>query len=896
MMCKKIILIIFALALVSTAYGDAPTVPTKTWDGQVDNQWVVGDNWEPNGVPTNVNGVIIDDSPDYNSIDMTIAITIGAGQNAVCDTLHGPGHESPAEVGGGSLSIAGTLTCGDWNPTWTVEANTVNLIDMFGDAVVTNTGAFDAGDNLGTEDPAANYWFTNRRVLNVNVRENATWNCAELKPTRTRVNLTVSDNAELTVDEDFRPLGTNGDCIWITEDNATVNAMSIGLGGNGVGSRVFMYLNDNATINLAMEDEGTIEVRKKSSGQIYINGGTMTGSGGLYYENRDGGSGIWSVYRQTAGLVSFGGGCDFTTRPVYEGGQQILMLGGELRFGMLYDDHGFNLPAPWITAPNAGTNLLSISGGILNAGYLKFDTGDPNSLTIDVNDRDGGGMWFVGRDANSWTDINDCNLVVGTLAAGNVFRFKYVGPSNEEGVTYLGVTSDVEAWGPWPFDRHRYGAQTRTVNWQVADIIDPTASQKVYYGTDEAALNAIPAGGAGEFATYDSGTSSATLVNLSPLLATFWRVDSNDGGTWTKSDLWQFSEPQGKAEHPDPAHNSTVSDADLTLRWGQSPWPAYLLNQNVYFGTNEAEVTNANTSDVNAFVGNYGPDVNSLNIGQLDLGVQRWWRIDSNMNTPTKDMVKGDVWKFTMQQFYTIEDFDWYQGTTNLRATWLDFYSDGTNGAVVVEMTEPNRYATRSKLMDFDWITSGYSHWDTKRTFDAPFDMTVFDLKALVLYSYGDPCNTSGTPLYSLTGPQKIYVTLSDGPNSVTQPYDGDANNIFVNQWAEWNIALADFSPVALNAVTSIMLSVTDDETGNGHVKFDDIRLYKQRCVPYHSGVTAIDVNADCIIDWRDQDAMRGSWLQSGTAYNFHPTNPLVNCMDYAILANNWQMGDWFPK
>ena len=41
-MCKKIILMIFVLALVSTAYGDTPTVPTKTWDGQVGNQWVVG--------------------------------------------------------------------------------------------------------------------------------------------------------------------------------------------------------------------------------------------------------------------------------------------------------------------------------------------------------------------------------------------------------------------------------------------------------------------------------------------------------------------------------------------------------------------------------------------------------------------------------------------------------------------------------------------------------------------------------------------------------------------------------------------------------------------------------------------------------------------------------------
>ena len=432
----------------------------------------------------------------------------------------------------------------------------------------------------------------------------------------------------------------------------------------------------------------------------------------------------------------------------------------------------------------------------------------------------------------------------------------------------------------------------------MADIIDPTASQKLYAGTDKAAIDAIAAGGAGETATYDSGTSSHTLVNLSPLQATYWRVDSKSGGTWTKSDLWQFSSPQGKAYNPYPAHNSTISDADLTLRWRQSPWPAYLLNQNVYYGTTEGDVTDANTSTAGVFQDNYGPDVNSFHIGQLDLGVTRWWRIDSNMDTPTKDMVKGDVWKFTTAQYYTIENFDWYQGDDNLRAVWKDYYTDGTgdNGTIVTEQTEPNRYATRSHLMDFDWFTAGSTHWDTKRTFASPFDMTVFDLKALVLYSYGDPCNTSGTPVYSLSGPQKIYVTLSDGPNSVTRPYDGDANNIFVNQWSEWNIALADFSPVLLTKVASIKLSVTNEYTGNGHVMFDDIILYKQRCVPYHSGLTELDINADCIINYADEWSMKGVWLQSGNAYNFHTANPIVNCLDYALLAAKWQQGDWFPK
>ncbi|MHC4756522.1 MAG: hypothetical protein ACYTBP_15420, partial [Planctomycetota bacterium] len=541
---------------------------------------------------------------------------------------------------------------------------------------------------------------------------------------------------------------------------------------------------------------------------------------------------------------------------------------------------------------------INLSGGYLNAGGTLLYTADPNRFFIDVNDRDGGGIAAFGSDANAFNIIDEVNdlggMTVTVSDSNNAFRFKYTGTSNERGVAYLGITPKRQAWGPWPYNRDLYTAQTMTLNWQVADIIDAANSQKVYAGTDKAAIEAIAAGGAGEVATYGSGTSSHTLTGLSPLLVNYWRVDSYDGTTWTKGVLWQYGSPQGKAEHPDPANNSTTSDVDLTLRWDPSPWPAFLINQNVYYGTNQAEVTDANTSDVNAFIGNYPASANSLNVGQLDLGAVRWWRIDSNMNTG--DLVPGDVWKFTMQSYYTIEDFDWYGGTTNLRATWLDYYADNTNGAAVSEQTEPNRYATRSHLMDFDWITSGYSHWDTKRTFAAPFDMATADLVALVLYSYGDPCNTSGSPLYSLTGPQKLYVTLSDGPNSVTLPYDGDANNIFVDQWVEWNLALADFSPVDLTQVASIMLSVTNDETGNGHVKFDDIRLHKQRCVPHLSGIMDIDVNADCIINYADEWSMKGSWLKTGTSYDFHTTDPICNALDYALLAAKWQMGDLFPK
>jgi hypothetical protein len=901
MMFKKIILMTFVLCLASMAYAQ-PTEPNSLWVGGV-GSWTVASNWADGNVPTNINGVIIDSNPDYNSLDMTISVTIGTGQNAVCDQLHGPGFEAP-DGGGSDLTINGdgTLTLGvnadaRWYASWIQYPNSVCNINIDGDSVV-NSGLFRPGDNLYGDEWGGRHnetWLINRRILNVNVGGNAVWNMGSTRDRRVKTIMTIGDNATVECGGSLRFTDQATDTLHI-KDNAVVNVGGQIRGGD-------LKTDDNSCVFTVIIDGGTtktngeMKLGDSGSGQVFMNGGyfscnerllfTCKGDGGLYR----------NFYRQTGGLAEFGGGMTVCATESAGGLQKVHVLGGESVFGLNenYWMREFQIPNNAGSVESYNQCYMSISGGMMNAGAVKFKNADPNKLLIDVNDVDGGGMFVVGIDANSYLDLSDCNIQDNVTDSNNAFRFKYVGPSNELGVTYLGISPKLKAWGPWPFDKRPYTAQTVTVNWQVADTIDPTASQKLYAGTDEAALDAIAAGGAGAEATYDSGVSSHTLTGLSPLVTNYWRVDSNSGGTWTKGDIWQFGVPAGKAEQPDPANNSTISDADVTLRWQPSPWPAYLVNQNVYYGTNQAEVTDANSSDVNAFIGNYSADTNSYNVGALPLGATRWWRIDSNMNTG--DLIKGDVWRFSMAQFLTIEDFDWYQGTTNLRATWKDFFSDNTNGAVVTEQVEPNRYATRSKLMDFDWITSGYTHWDTERTFASPIDMTG-ELAALVLYSYGDPDNDGdgGAGFYSLDGPQKMYVTLSDDTNSVTLPYDGDANDLFKAQWVEWNIALADFAPVNLGAVTSIKLSVNDDYSGNAHVKFDDIRLYKQRCVPHKSGVTDVDYNSDCIINWRDQDRIRGNWLLTGTDTNWHPTDPICNALDYALMAAKWQQGDLFPK
>ncbi|MHC4638713.1 MAG: hypothetical protein ACYTBV_14625 [Planctomycetota bacterium] len=768
------------------------------WDNDAaDNVWTNKLNWTDNNVPLAADTAYIDWSPDYNSIDIGCNVTLNLA--TAIATLKGPGARSPAEVGSSSLSLgtgAELNMSGNWYPADAQDANTTVVVDIKDNAQLTFNGFI---PHSGYSDdpnqiPVGSGQAQKSRELTLNIGDDAaviSGSTGFRGGGYGHVTMNVTDNAYLHMGNQFRSSYNLGGATFNMSGNPTVTVSSNWRCGN----------NGNPLIKATI-DGGTFAATGELSGNsdganidITMNGGSV------YFKNKLGfKAGQDASYKTYNRLVINGGkwvhGKGFT---LCKGAGAPGSYAELVVSGGLLETLG-NVPPiahAFFRAPlNTGYGkavYIRVSGGYLNAGGVHEESADPNYLFIDCNDRDGGGVFVVGWDANAFNNISKANLTHTINDSNNAYRFKYIGPDNETGVAYIGITPKRQAWGPWPFDRRLYSAQTVTVMWQQADIIDAADSQKLYAGTDANALNAIAAGGAGQIATYGKDVNSHTLTNISPMLAQYWRVDSNDSGTWTKGDLWKFGEPGGKAEHPYPAHNSTVSDADLTLRWGQSPWPAYLINQNVYYGTNQAEVAGANTSDVNAFVGNYSADTNSYNVGALPLGAQRWWRIDSNMNTG--DLVLGDVWKFTMANFYTIENFDWYQGTTNLRATWLDYYSDNTNGTVVTEQTEPNRYETRSHLMDFDWITSGYSHWDSKRTFASPIDMTTADLVALVLYSYGDPCNTSGTPLYSLTGPQKLYVTLSDDTNSVTLPYDGDANDIFLAQWSEWNLELADFAP-----------------------------------------------------------------------------------------------------
>ena len=141
--------------------------------------------------------------------------------------------------------------------------------------------------------------------------------------------------------------------------------------------------------------------------------------------------------------------------------------------------------------------------------------------------------------------------------------------------------------------------------------------------------------------------------------------------------------------------------------------------------------------------------------------------------------------------------------------------------------------------------------------------------KSLVLWFYGTAGNDANKPM---------YVKLVDGSsNNWKVAYDGDINDIRVEDWHEWNIDLQTFANggVDLSNVKTIMIGFGDgnqtspDSSTDGTVYFEDVQLYTTRCalvkrdpdfakVDYApAGVPA----GDCIVDYLDLQEMSNVWL-----------------------------------
>jgi hypothetical protein len=327
---------------------------------------------------------------------------------------------------------------------------------------------------------------------------------------------------------------------------------------------------------------------------------------------------------------------------------------------------------------------------------------------------------------------------------------------------------------------------------------------------------------------------------------------------------------EGAATNPNPRYGDKEADMYTDLSWTPgSDWAVH----DVYFGTDKDTVKDANTVvPLGVYMGRQEPNVvsNSSLVPALEFGKTYYWRIDE-VNETADTLIEGRVWNFRVANYIVIDDMESYSSSNKIYDTWLAWPDISSTHAFINLETNPP-YVHDGSSMSFDYDNAGQEAYQWQGSWAeadatslpiASSDWFVADVKALVLYFYGDPGN-------SATVNDKMYVALDDGTTIAASIYP-DINDIKDESWHEWNIDLEDFNSqyVDLTNVSKIHIGFGGElftgqsaDGGEGTVWFDDIRLWLTRCVPdvaYHYG----DVTGECFIDGFDLEWMSYDWLTS---------------------------------
>ncbi|MHC4677849.1 MAG: LamG-like jellyroll fold domain-containing protein [Planctomycetota bacterium] len=208
-------------------------------------------------------------------------------------------------------------------------------------------------------------------------------------------------------------------------------------------------------------------------------------------------------------------------------------------------------------------------------------------------------------------------------------------------------------------------------------------------GTDWTALAGVP-----EFAKAPgtAGYAHNTTVDFAGAVAKYVRLTavSNWGGVLPQFGLSEvrFFWIPVVARVPDPADGATdISigtldapvDVTLGFRGGREA-----AAHEVYLDDNWQAVARGTAPVATVTEASYGPL-------SLELGQTYFWRIDEVNDTETPATWRGDIWSFSTQGHFLVDDFEDYNDypPDEIFSTWTDGYNDPTNGALVANDEAP---------------------------------------------------------------------------------------------------------------------------------------------------------------------------------------------------------------
>ena len=357
-------------------------------------------------------------------------------------------------------------------------------------------------------------------------------------------------------------------------------------------------------------------------------------------------------------------------------------------------------------------------------------------------------------------------------------------------------------------------------------------------------------------------------------------------------------EVSGNAHSPSPANGATDVYPKVILSWTPGP---FADKHDVYFGTDETKVTDANRANTLGVLVSQDQDPNrypAADTLNLDFGQTYYWRIDE---VADPCMWTGNVWNFTTTDHLVVDDIESYgegavpgEPGSKICFTWKDGqgwrkprppYKGNGTGSIIGHDDPPyvetvithGGGQSMPYYYDNDAKKKEYYSEASANTLDLPIGSKDWsELKALSLWFYGFSNNDAN---------EQMYVALDDGTESVAVvEYDGDMNDIKIEEWHEWNIALQDFNDLGVNLadVNNIYIGFGirgntnpgGTPGGSGKVYFDDIRLYPTRCVPRYGPYA--DLTDDCVVDYKDLRIMAGDWLDGDATAEEPPRENLV--------------------
>jgi glucuronoarabinoxylan endo-1,4-beta-xylanase len=280
--------------------------------------------------------------------------------------------------------------------------------------------------------------------------------------------------------------------------------------------------------------------------------------------------------------------------------------------------------------------------------------------------------------------------------------------------------------------------------------------------------------------------------------------------------------PSLYAQSPQPADAAEGVPLDIILRWKAGDGAE---KHDVYFGTDQAKVTDANRSNPMGVLVSENQDSNSYDpygtSGFLKIGTYYYWRIDEVDTTPgPQTITKGEVWSFFTVSNYLVDDFDSYADNIALRSIWKE-------GSTSAEVSVETAVVSDGKSMRYCYKNNLPPYYSEVYADIADLGMNDpnlpgFGAQALTLYFYGEPTNPIG---------EQMYVRLTDGdslPGTATVVYD-NMNDTRLKQWNKWSIPLAEFTDVNLANVARITIGFGDGSPGDaGTVYLEDITLHTE--------------------------------------------------------------------